>query len=145
MKPMTRNLLLSALALLSALLVAFAFVRVTRPAFGGGTLPEAGGFETPPALPGEGGMTGGGDTPITDPKIAAEDDMTRSGFFDGEGRREERGRTSDALLPMIFASVGSALFTLAVFTLIVTNRKKKKEKFTSGGKSDDADLPIRTD
>lgn len=162
MKPMVKNVLLSVIALLGAVLVAFSFVRAALPATAESGEPNPGMSDRadPPAGPDTDATGGGDDTPITDNKIGEgttetpqtppdgnlptgdRNDGTQPGGAPGDPMR--KGGNNDTL-PMIFATVGGVLFAFALTALLFINTGKRKETFTKGGGDDDADLSVRAD
>ena len=158
MKPMVKNVLLSVIALLGAVLVVCSFVRAALPATAESGEPNPGMSDRadPPARPDTDATGGGDDTPITDNKIGEgttetpqtppdanfPTDAAQQGgqFFDPM----RKGGNNDTL-PMIFATAGGALFAFALTALLFINTGKRKEMFTKGGGDDDADLSVRAD
>lgn len=160
MKPMVKNILLSVIALLGAVLVAFSFVRAALPATAESGEPNPGMSDRadPPARPDTDATGGGDDTPITDNKIGegtteAPQTPPDANFPTGGtgGGTQQGGAPGDPMrkggnnntLPMIFATVGGALFAFALTALLFINTGKRKETFTKGGGDDDADLSVR--
>ena len=157
MKPMVKNILLSLVCLLSAALLAFAFVRAALPATpGNGEMtPGMSDRADPPTRPGE-DTAGEDDTPITDNKITEGTTETPPTPPDGNlptggmtGGTQPGGQPGDPMgggnnntLPMILATVGGAVFAFSLAALIFTNTGKKKEKLTKGGVGHDADLSV---
>lgn len=162
MKPIVKNVLLSVIALLGAVLVAFSFARTAffATAGNGEMTPGMSERTDPPARPDTDTTGGGDDTPITDNKIGEGTTETPPTPPDGNlptggtgggtqpgGQRDDPMRKGESgnTLPMIFATAGGALFAFALTALIFINTGKRKETFTKGGKEDDADLSVRAD
>ena len=158
MKLMVKNVLLSVIALLGAVLVACSFVRAALPATAESGEPNPGMSDRadPPARPDTDATGGGDDTPTTDNKIGEgtteapqtppdanfPTDGTQPGGAPGDPMRKGGNNNT---LPMIFATAGGALFAFALTALLFINTGKRKETFTKGGKEDDADLSVRAD